>query len=251
MEHFSTTKQFATKLRLKRTASAGMMVAALLCSATTADGNLILNGDFSADDVGLNANKDIAGFWQATPSNWTDGGQDTTNTLPNPAQNFLELFDGEGTGFGGDWEHPIGGDGDTSVDLNDRKLQQTVGGLTPGEAYDLSFQFLNIWKSSFSPQVSGEGIAEVFDDAATTMLLGSDMSGVLSNQQWADGLVTFLAPADGNVTVQFRVLSVDQQGSGITLDNVHLAQVPEPGTYLTLGSLLGLGLAAARGRAFV
>jgi uncharacterized sulfatase len=169
--------------------------------------SLLNNGGFSEDDpLGDH-------FVASSPTGWTDGGAAAADS--GVTQSILEIFDGESAD--GAYLHPLGGQGNSSVDLNNRSLQQTVTEMGAGKSYNLAFTFFN---AALGAEEVRRGVAEVRDGDGN--LLASQSSQELGPQEMEELEVAFAAPADGMVIVSFHTTVSSQADSGIHLDNVTL-----------------------------
>ena len=127
--------------------------------------------------------------------------------------------------------------------IGNRWCQQTFEDLAAG-LYQVSFEFQaeklagNLDKSLLT--------GWVFDSAG-----GTETRGVLQDSTSTPGWMSysFVTQAQGDATLLFSLRDSPRTDFGMSLQNIQVAAVPEPGTYaMFLGGLAALGFMARRRR---
>lgn len=219
--------------------------AALLAFCTISPAtNLVTNGSFEADSCNLNGGGYRLGLSGSDMSGWfipaTDG------VYPWCLSNGNSLGAGP-TPYGNQWLviGETGADGGTGP--FDYTIQQTVGGLVPGQTYTLSFAIA-------SEEFCCSQIEVSFLSGSSTGPMAFTAPAGLNWGNWATESMSFLATGS-SATLQFKDLAVGAPGgpfagADVGLDNVVIEgtpAVPEPATFLLFGSgLLGLADAVRR-----
>lgn len=189
--------------------------AALVAAMSASAANLVVNGDFEDPN-----------FTQSVPGGYT--------WEPWNTQNYLDVLPGWSFSTGGEWNGGIEikhgedfyGDGDIRpeddqafahfVGYNDNgwtniSLIQIVEGLTPGTEYTLDFLMAANFPegASWTPDPNcGYNLAEVGKDAEGNAAAGfgikkENIASTLSMDFETPTVVTFTAPADGKVWLEF------------------------------------------------
>lgn len=207
-----------------------------LCTISPA-ANLVTNGSFEADSCNGGGGGYRVGLSGSDMSGWlipaTDG------VYPWCLQNSNILGAGT-TPYGNQWL-VIGETGaDGGKGAFDYTIQQTVGGLVPGQTYTLSFAIA-------SEQFCCSQIQVSFLSGSSTGPTAFTAPSGFNWGNWATESMSFLATGS-SATLQFKDLAVGTggpyAGADVGLDNVVIEgtpAVPEPATFLLFGSgLLGL-----------
>lgn len=206
----------------------GLAAAVLVMAAMPASANLLINGDFEADNAA-----NVPYYLRQIPTGWSAiAGIDIVDiihndyTQPNPipvlldAQSGVQFLDLNGA-------DPIGG------------LQQTVSGLTPGASLKLSL-YAGQWVTNSTIEGLPAALSYTLRDAFDNSVLGTG-SFTTDMPQWSLLTLQALAPSSGSVIVELRTSFSLQAGPGV--DNVSLEQlvggVPEPASWAMM--LFGFG----------
>lgn len=145
----------------------------------------------------------------------------------------------------GGWWSGLTSPGNYVIDLSGSGLgaiSATVGGLTPGMTYVLTFQYTyNPDDSTTLPRQAA--VSATGGYSWTTAALFNTTNGAvgtgnnINDTYWQTGTLSFVAPASGTSTISFT--SLNNQFQGIVLRNTtDVTVAPEPGTL----AIMGLGL---------
>lgn len=192
---------------LKKALGAALLASAVLAS-TGAQANLITNGSFETGDL----------------TGWTS----TSGFGLNPFGTFY------GAGMDGTYWHWLSG---FEYDI---ATSQTVGGLTAGKAYKLSFIMASEAGNFDQLRVSIDG------GAGTLFTAPPNIAGGPGNgfwNVWVAQSLTFTATGT-SATIQFDSIGLNKAGFDVGLDKVNLdlaAGVPEPESWALM--IAGFGLA--------
>ena len=222
-----------------------MVFAGWACSANAS--SLVANGSFE-----ISTSSTTTQFLSAGVSNWTNS--DIGEALVFPSW-FTNGYLFPGVGFAGPVPQfsPDGGNFVFSDgDYHNSAIQQTIGGLTPGNTYNLSFYQGLAQDTEANVTVPGpvSGRWQVSLGASTQfspMMFGNGTTNTIS--PWAQQTMSFTA------TSATEVLSFLSIGTGdpplVLLDGIHLdASAPEPASiWLSgIGAALLAGCLIARRR---
>ncbi len=186
------------------------------CLAGGAEAQTVLNGSF---ETGLDPNTGVGlNIGMTAPDNTTIFGW----TVSSGTVDYI----------GGRW---VAGEGARSLDLSGvsaGSIFQTVGGLTPGVAYELSFLM------AANPDGGAPTKGMQVDIGGVSQSFSATQTGNPADLGWTLRTLEFV-PAAPTVTLVFT--SLDNSASGPALDRVGIVQIPEPASW-TLLILGGAGL---------
>lgn len=200
-----------------------IVAAAVFTSAASAQ---IINGGFEQPNQGFR-NVNAGQTW----GNWTNAGPSNIEFVHAvPAGNLPGL---EFSAYEGQYWIDLCGTGAPSA------IYQDIVGLTPGQAYRISFAFsANVWGPNFlfSMDTMWNGAT-----AGNFQVTRGGSNGAFMN--WTEQSVDVIAQSGSN-RLMFRALTATS-ARGPAIDAVSIAPIPAPGA----AALLGLGaLAAGRRR---
>jgi choice-of-anchor C domain-containing protein len=209
-----------------RTSPIGLaMVTLVLAVGQAKAGDLIINGDFSAPNAATLPNDGSvykfinAGNPSLTGWTVTNGSVETDVTIPT----FLAP-----TASGNPQNLDLDGDSAGTI-------AQSFA-TTPGQAYSLTFFYSN------NPYGPGAAATVSVSDSSLNPLVITHTDAIAGSLDWQTVQVTFLA-SGASSTLTFASNDPASNTTGILLDNVSVASVPEPSSFALL-SLGGIGLAA-------
>lgn len=221
----------------------------LLASATAHANsiNLVQNGNFAENDGAYQLNYD-----GKVVADWSNPG------APNNGYNFL-FVNGASTGVDGGLSlytvtsAPGGGDFiGLDADYETGPIEQTIDGLTPGDTYDVTFDWAASQQKGYSGTTTQKltvGLGSQTQSTSVYTLGSHDFSG------WMSESFDFTATSDSEV-LSFLASGSPQVPPFTLLADVsmidttpHSSPVPEPQTLplLLTGLLVGAGLLKYRG----
>lgn len=229
--------------------SLAILVAATIGGSVQA-ANLVTNGGFETTTLTSNSQFG-AGFGGQAVTGWTGLGGNHLQFYyfggTAATTNAVNQFGDPGGYFRSNFvESPAGGsviglDGDSDYSGS---LSQSIGGLTPGKAYDLKF----VWAASQLRNRTGPTTEQLL------VTFGSDtaLTGVVANPSegftgWFSESFRFTAASATQALTFLSIGTPNGLPPMAVLDGVSLTTVPEPGVWMLLIAGFGLvGLAARR-----
>ncbi|HEX4180901.1 MAG TPA: PEPxxWA-CTERM sorting domain-containing protein [Caulobacteraceae bacterium] len=223
-----------------------MLSASLLfAGAASANTNLVTNGGFEATTSGpgqLGYNTDATDWSVPAPSSsyvflFASGGADTTGS--NGQYGNLQIWGpGNGSANGLPASSPNGGNYiGSDPSFQNGAISQTIGGLTAGKSYDVSFDWAGAQQAGFTGETTEGWQVSLGSETHSTAILTTPSMGFTG---WQTANLTFTATSGS------EVLSFLAQGGPngsvppfALLDGVSLTAVPEPATWAFM--LVGFG----------
>ena len=222
-------------INMKRGIFLALIVATILslCAASPA-ANLVVNGSFEADNFGCDGGGQCLGLIGNAVTGWYIPNGD--GTYPWGLQNANQYGAGPAAN-GNQWL--VLGEVGSRVDYT---IQQTMNGLTPGNTYNLSFAIASEQTGTMGSVVE---VSFLSGSSTGAQDFTAPIRGITYWNPWGYNSMNFLATSS-SVTMQFKDLAAEfPSGLDLGLDNVVVTgstSVPEPGTFLLLGSSI-VGLA--------
>jgi hypothetical protein len=238
--------------------------AALLVSGVASAAPTITNGNFTTNggngQVSFNTTVD---GWSVVPPGGTSsyvfvfnpgapvpptGSGSTADTTGAPGfygQLFL-IGPGNGTNNGFTVDNLPGGGGAflaSDPQFQNAAIQTMVTGLTPGQTYQISFDWAAAQQFGFSGATSGGWNASI--DGALKSVAGPASIATGQFNGWHNDTFTFTAGGTGSDLLSFLAIggSAQAQPPFALLDNVTVSAVPEPATWALM--LVGVGALGA------
>ena len=207
------------------------VLAAIAFTASAVNANLIANSDFSAG---------LAGFSSQYTANTAVVAEGTYSVAANP-----HLVHPGGASFG---DHTTGTGlmliANGAVDTSRYVWQQSIAVQT-GSEYVFS-GWAASWGFTFPLGVDPSPSTLRF--VINGMQIGTDFTVDAMNGQWTEFHASWNSGPATNAVVRIFDANAEPTGNDFALDDLRFDQVPEPGTFLLLGSALFLLAFARRGR---
>jgi hypothetical protein len=215
-------------------------------SAVVLAGPSLLNGNFLLDSGGNTITTGgYLGNGSTTLQAWTTSGYNFVYTAANPNQSVAGVamtgvtYSGLPTSYAGNY---VAADGNFAVG----PIDQTIGGLTANQSYNVSFYWAVSQQAGFTPPINAGWEVNLGTDASTAQLTGNKtFTGTFTG--WTQETFTFQATSASEVLSFLATTTSSGAPPFALLADVSLSSpsaVPEPGSLILVGlGVIGIGVA--------